>query len=97
MSKQTAYPDLLPWGHLAGSGMVFTKDSQIVAGYYFRPPDADSRTGEDADALSDHVNAALTIFGSGFTAGNTVTFGRVAAGLRNAIALLQRSPSRWVS
>ena len=75
MSKQTAYPDLLPWGHLAGSGMVFTKDSQILAGYYFRPPDADSRTGEDADALSDHVNAALTIFGTGWSSwGDVVSF-----------------------
>jgi hypothetical protein len=38
-----SYPDLLPWGHLAGPGLVFTKSGQLLVGYYFRPPDADSQ------------------------------------------------------
>jgi type IV secretion system protein TrbE len=58
--------DMLPWSHLAGSGMVFTKSSQIVVGYYFRPPDAASRTDDESDALSDHINAALAVLGSGW-------------------------------
>jgi type IV secretion system protein TrbE len=62
MSK--SYPDLLPWGHLATPGTVFTKRSQLLTGYWFRPPDADSQPEEDADTLSDHVNAALASFGT---------------------------------
>jgi type IV secretion system protein TrbE len=58
--------DMLPWSHLASSGMVFTKSSQIVVGYFFRPPDAASRTDDESDALSDHINAALAVLGSGW-------------------------------
>ena len=49
------------------AGKVVDREHQLV-------PD-DSRTGEDADALSDHVNAALTIFGTGWSSwGDVVSF-----------------------
>ena len=65
--KAESFADLLPWGQLCDSGLVFTKQGHLVAGYYFRPPDNDSRTAEEAEVLSDHVNAALTVFGSGWS------------------------------
>jgi type IV secretion/conjugal transfer VirB4 family ATPase len=64
--SKKGYPDLLPWSHLHGSGMVFTKDSQILVGYYFRPPDAESSTDDETDSLSDHINSALASFGTGW-------------------------------
>jgi type IV secretion/conjugal transfer VirB4 family ATPase len=72
MSRRGGYQDLLPWGHLNDSGMVFTKNSQILIGYYFRPPDADSTTDDEADVLSDHINAALTSFGTGWASWSDV-------------------------
>jgi hypothetical protein len=58
---------VLPWSHLAGSGLVSTKDGQLVAGYYFRPPDTDSAIDEDADRLAFRVNDALKGLGSGWS------------------------------
>jgi type IV secretion/conjugal transfer VirB4 family ATPase len=65
--KAESFADLLPWGQLGDSGLAFTKQGHAVAGYYFRPPDNDSRTEDEAGVLSDHVNTALTVFGSGWT------------------------------
>jgi len=64
--KAKSFADLLPWGNLAGSGLVFTKQGQVTAGYYFRPPDNTGRTEEEADILSDQVNTALSVLGSGW-------------------------------
>jgi type IV secretion/conjugal transfer VirB4 family ATPase len=64
--KAKSFADLLPWGQLADSGLVFTKQGQLVTGYYFRPPDNESRTEEEADILSDQVNTALAALGSGW-------------------------------
>lgn len=72
MSKQT-YPALLPWRNLAEPGVVLTKRNQILAGYYFRPPDADSQTEDDAEVFSDEVNKALLMFGSGWATWSEVS------------------------
>lgn len=61
-----SYTDLLPWGYLAAPGTAFTKRGLLLTGFFFRPPDADSQPDEDADTLSDHVNKALTSFGTGW-------------------------------
>jgi type IV secretion/conjugal transfer VirB4 family ATPase len=68
MARRTArgWADNLPWGNLADSGMVVTKEGQLLVGYYFRPPDHDSSTIEEADQLSDQINAALCVLGSGW-------------------------------
>jgi type IV secretion system protein TrbE len=58
--------ELLPWGVLAGSGLVLTKDGLWLAGYYFRPPDSASRTDDESDMLALHVNDALRSLGSGW-------------------------------
>jgi type IV secretion system protein VirB4 len=58
--------DMLPWSHLLDSGLLVTKDQQLLAGYWLAVPDAENRTDEEADALSDHINAAMTAFGTGW-------------------------------
>jgi type IV secretory pathway VirB4 component len=65
--KAASFADLLPWGQLCDSGLVSTKQGDLVAGYCFRPPDNDSRTAEEAEVLSDHVSVATTVFGSGWS------------------------------
>ena len=62
-----SFADMLPWGNLSGSGLVTTKDGQLLAGWYMRPPDTDSATDEDADRVAVRMNEALkTTFGSGW-------------------------------
>src|SRR3954471_3081804 len=58
--------DLLPWGVLAGSGLVLTKGGLWLAGYYFTPPDSASRTDDESDMLALHVNDGLRSLGSGW-------------------------------
>lgn len=62
-----SFADMLPWSHLGDSGLVITKDGQLVAGFYFRPPDTDSAVDEDSDALAFSVNTALKGLGSGWS------------------------------
>ncbi len=57
----------MPWANLSGSGLAHTKDGQLVAGWYFRPPDTDSAIDEDADRLAARVNEALKDLGSGWS------------------------------
>lgn len=70
--KAKSFADLLPWGQLGDSGMVFTKQGHVVVGYYFSPPDNDSRTEDEADVLADQVNEAMTSFGSGWASWSDV-------------------------
>jgi len=69
MSRRTSaksFAELLPWAVQIGSGLVLTKGGLVLAGYYFRPPDSASRTDEETDALSKHVNDALCSLGTGW-------------------------------
>jgi type IV secretion system protein VirB4 len=70
MSKYQSFADMLPWSHLTDSGssasLVVTKHGQLLAGYYFTPPDNDSRTDEDADLLAQRVNEAMLNLGTGW-------------------------------
>jgi type IV secretion system protein VirB4 len=58
---------MMPWGNLSRSGTVMTKDGQVLAGFYFRPPDTDSAIDEAADQLANRVNDALKTLGSGWS------------------------------
>jgi type IV secretion system protein TrbE len=62
-----SFADMMPWSHLSDSGLVTTKDGQLLAGFYFRPPDTDSSVDEDADRLAFRVNDALKGLGSGWS------------------------------
>jgi type IV secretion/conjugal transfer VirB4 family ATPase len=64
--KRPGLADLLPWANLAGSGLVTTKRGSMLAGWYFRPPDAASATGEMQAHVSARVGEALTLFGTGW-------------------------------
>ncbi len=61
-----SFADMMPWGNLSGSGLVFTKDGQVLAGFYFRPPDTDSSIDEEADAVAVRMNEATKSLGSGW-------------------------------
>ena len=58
--------DLLPWGMLADSGLVLTKRGSLLAGFYFRPPDAASASDEMQAYISSRVNEASLGFGTGW-------------------------------
>src|SRR5208337_2325863 len=51
-SGRPGVADLLPWATLCDSGLVATKKGALLAGYYFRPPDAASGTDEQAEHIS---------------------------------------------
>jgi len=65
-SGRPGVADLLPWATLCDSGLVATKQGALLAGYYFRPPDAASGTDEQAEHISARVNEALVRFGTGW-------------------------------
>lgn len=65
--KLSSLADMMPWSNLIDSGTAITKHGHIVVGYYFRPPDNDSSTDEEAASLADQVNTALAVLGSGWS------------------------------
>ena len=67
IDRARSFADMMPWGNLSDSGVVTTKDGQVLAGFYFRPPDTDSAVDEDADRLAFRVNDALKGLGSGWS------------------------------
>jgi type IV secretion system protein VirB4 len=63
-SKAQGLPDLLNWAALIDDGIVLGKDGSLLAGWFFRGPDAASMTAAERNALSARVNAALKALGS---------------------------------
>ena len=64
--KAKGVPDLLNWAALIDEGIVLGKDGSLLAGWFFRGPDAASMTPAERNHLSARVNAAVARLGSGW-------------------------------
>lgn len=62
--KARGVADLLNWAALIDEGIVIGKDASLLAGWFFRGPDAASLTSEERNYLTARVNAALARLGN---------------------------------
>lgn len=65
-SKAKGVADLLPWAALIDEGVILNKDGSLMAGWFFRGPDAASMTPEERNYLTSRVNNSLARMGSGW-------------------------------
>ncbi len=61
--KAKGVADLLNWAALIDEGIVLGKDGSLLAGWFFRGPDAASLTASERNQLTARVNAALARLG----------------------------------
>ncbi len=59
--------DLLNWAALIDEGIVIGKDGSLLAGWFFRGPDAASMTPGERNSLTARVNSAIARLGSEWT------------------------------
>ncbi|MBU2770120.1 VirB4 family type IV secretion/conjugal transfer ATPase [Acidithiobacillus caldus] len=60
-TKAYGLPDLLPWAALVDNGVVLNKNGSLMAGFYYTGPDLDSATNSELAAMSNRINAALSL------------------------------------
>ena len=59
-------PELLPYSHLVGDGIVMLKDRSLMRSYQVRGPDLKSASSAELLALKHHGNHALLRLGDGW-------------------------------